>query len=135
MQFKNLTIGTEFDWIDPTSFSNSFFERCVKVSVRTYRSLDGGKIYVVGDVRAKVFHVNPPASAVPRKGFRFRHARVIDTKIKDCTVGQLFQVTRVANGTAYYRPVHVTEAGETFGAASCCPVSEFSKWARPEHGR
>lgn len=131
MQFKNLTIGTEFDWIDPESFSNSFFERCVKTSVRTYRSLDGGKVHLVGNVRARVFHVKPKASVVPTKGYRFRHARVIDTRAKGGAIGQLFQVTRVANGTAYYRPVHVTEVGETMGPPSCCPVSEFPKWARP----
>ena len=57
--FKDLAIGQKFDWIDPTSIRNSFFDRCEKISARQYRGVASGTVYKVGSVNAKVFHVAP----------------------------------------------------------------------------
>ena len=56
--FKELAIGQTFDWIDDANPSrNSFFARCIKVSVRKYVAIDTGKEYAVGSINAVVYHV------------------------------------------------------------------------------
>lgn len=64
----------------------------------------------------------------PTKGMRFYHSRVLDTEKFDGKTPQLFVVTKIARGTAYYRPVYNLGERETFGSPGCCPVEEFSRW-------
>jgi hypothetical protein len=129
MRFSRLPIGFVFDFVDPSSFRNSFFDRCIKLSKRTYKSLDSGTVYTVGNVRAEVFHVNPPPQLTPRAGFRFRHARVLSA---DGMTGQVFEVTRVANETVYYRAVYPNGDTHVLGSPQCCPFDEFPKWVKEE---
>ena len=55
-RFKELSIGKWFDFISPKHGYNSFFERCVKTSKRTYISKAGSR-YQVGSINCKVYHV------------------------------------------------------------------------------
>lgn len=55
----------------------------------------------------------------PVKSLVFRHARVLDEKNQP----MLYIITKVAQGTAYYRPL-------SGGGVDCCPVEEFSKWVK-----
>jgi hypothetical protein len=56
MQFRDLSIGTRFDFIDDANPSwNSFYERCLKISARKYRA--AGVNHTVGSINAKVYHV------------------------------------------------------------------------------
>lgn len=54
--FKDLAVGDTFDFIEPDSHYNSFYERCEKISNRKYRS-ERGHEFEVGTVRCKVYHV------------------------------------------------------------------------------
>lgn len=56
MQFRNLTIGQTFDWINDATLHNSFYKRCTKVGNTTYQDADG-HYHSVGTTRAEVFHV------------------------------------------------------------------------------
>ncbi len=64
------------------------------------------------------------------KGMRFYHSRVLDTQKFDGKSPQLFQVTKVAGGTAYFRAVYDLGTRETLGAAACCPVEQFHRWVK-----
>lgn len=66
----------------------------------------------------------------PIKGMRFYHSRVLDTVKFDGHSPQLYEVTRVAAGTAYYRPVYDMGDREHFGKPDCCPVEQFSRWVK-----
>ena len=67
-------------------------------------------------------------TTVPKKGLRFYHSRVLDTQKWDGHSPQLFEVTRVVRGTAYYRPVYDYGDREGLGAQISCPVEHFSRW-------
>lgn len=66
----------------------------------------------------------------PKKGMRFYHSRVLDTQKFDGKTPQLFVVTKISQGTAYYRPVYDLGSGEFFGSPGCCPVEQFSRWVK-----
>ena len=56
MRFRDLSIGTTFDFIDDANpMHNSFYWRCTKISTRKYRA--AGITHTVGTIDAKVFHV------------------------------------------------------------------------------
>lgn len=56
--FKEIHIGTRFDFISGTSF-DSFFHACMKTGPRSY--VDSiGRSYKVGSVSAKVYHIGRP---------------------------------------------------------------------------
>lgn len=50
------------------------------------------------------------------KGFRFHHSRVIEADGSP----MLYEVTKIARGTVYYRPVDG-------GGSECCPVEDFAR--------
>ncbi len=56
-QFKDLTLGQTFDFVSENRMYNSFYLRCTKVGMFSYRDERGAK-YRVGSVTAAVFHVN-----------------------------------------------------------------------------
>lgn len=57
MRFRDLSIGQSFDWINPAKPGyNSFFLRCVKVSIRCYTDSEGYR-HEVGSLNAAVYHV------------------------------------------------------------------------------
>lgn len=58
----------------------------------------------------------------PVKGFRFYHSRVLG----EDNSPQLYEVSRVARGTVYYRPVYP----ETLGGPDCCATEDFDKWCK-----
>ena len=61
MPFKRLSVGDTFDFInDAAPRSNSFFERCTKISARRYRTASGMRS-VVGTTSVVVYHVEKPA--------------------------------------------------------------------------
>ena len=61
MKFKDLQINDSFDWINDAKVGyNSFFERCYKISKRTYTTESGIK-YQVGSINAEVYHVERPS--------------------------------------------------------------------------
>jgi hypothetical protein len=63
-KFRELSIGDQFDWIDPNHPShNSFYHPCVKTGPRTYKSIKGMQ-YRVGSINAKVYHVNQFAGPI-----------------------------------------------------------------------
>ena len=58
--FRDLDMGESFDFIGPNPALNSFFDRCRKVGLRTYKPVQGsliGKTLTVGRVSCKVYHV------------------------------------------------------------------------------
>lgn len=57
MEFGQLKVGDQFDFIDDGNrMMNSFYRRCIKVSVRNY--VDDALVeHRIGSVRAKVYHV------------------------------------------------------------------------------
>ena len=57
-KFKNLSVGSEFDF-DGGKYP-TFFDRCRKVSSRCYVSLDNDKLgrMQVGTVSVEVYHVS-----------------------------------------------------------------------------
>jgi hypothetical protein len=61
MEFKDLKIGDEFDWIGGEY--PSFFLRCVKVGDRYYRDTHNVD-HKVGSIRAKVFHAETPPKII-----------------------------------------------------------------------
>lgn len=66
----------------------------------------------------------------PVKGLRFNHARVLSTEVFDGKTPQLYEVTRIALGMVYYRPVYAAGLPEQrLGSADCCRVNEFSQYA------
>jgi len=67
-------------------------------------------------------------NATPTKGLRFYHTRVLDSMKFDGKSPQLYQVTRVASGMAYYRPVYDYGEREELGSADCCPIEQFERW-------
>jgi hypothetical protein len=69
-----------------------------------------------------------PKNVTPTKGMRFYHSRVFDTQRFDGKSPQLYQVTRVAAGTAYYRPVYDYGTREELGKPDCCPTEQFGRW-------
>lgn len=66
----------------------------------------------------------------PIKGMRFLHSRVLDTVKFDGKTPQLYEVTRVATGMAYYRPIYYYGDRMGYGAADCCPVNQFGRWCK-----
>lgn len=63
---------------------------------------------------------------VPKYGLRFLHRRVLDEHGRP----QLYEVTRVALGTVYYRPLDVDSEGwSQHGGVECCEVENFDKVA------
>ena len=60
MQFRDLSIGTTFDFIDDAHPTwASFYDKCRKVSARAYVSLKTGTQYKIGSISAKVYHIEP----------------------------------------------------------------------------
>ena len=58
-KFRDLAIGQTFDWVNEGSRFNSFFKRCVKLSKRTYTTVEGEsepRPMRVGSINANVFH-------------------------------------------------------------------------------
>lgn len=56
-QFKDLPVGSSFDFIDDRAVGyNSFFLRCRKLSARKYQD-SSGTVHRVGSVQCNVFHV------------------------------------------------------------------------------
>lgn len=61
-QFRDLTIGASFDFInDARPTFNSFYDRCRKIAARKYASIKTGEIYTVGTINATVYHVEQEA--------------------------------------------------------------------------
>ena len=61
-KFRDIAVGDTFDFISPDSSMNSFYARCVKLSARTYTSIEGEAEplpIMVGSINAKVYHVEP----------------------------------------------------------------------------
>jgi hypothetical protein len=56
MKFRELSIGDEFDFVNPDSFFNSFFMRCAKISPRKYVD-SNGQAHMVGSINARVWNV------------------------------------------------------------------------------
>ena len=61
----------------------------------------------------------------PYKGFRFYHARVLSMEPFDGTSKQLYEVSKIARGTVYYRPVY---SNGQLGKPDCCELENFDKW-------
>ena len=59
-RFRDISIGTRFDWVSEHLTWNSFYDKCVKISARKYRN-DAGRVFVVGSVHARVFNIEEPA--------------------------------------------------------------------------
>ena len=62
IKFRDLLIGDTFDFIDDNNrLMNSFYDRCVKTSSRTYKSIELNPHYdgksQVGSINAIVHHV------------------------------------------------------------------------------
>jgi hypothetical protein len=63
--FRDLKVGDTFDFIDDENrMYNSFYDRCVKLSAMTYKSIEPETrperytgTYQVGSIKAQVFHV------------------------------------------------------------------------------
>lgn len=56
MLFRDLSIGTHFDFIDDAHPTwNSFHARCLKISARKYRA--AGVNHTIGSINARVYHV------------------------------------------------------------------------------
>ncbi len=66
-KFRDLKLGDTFDFISPTPMLNSFYARCVKLSTRTYNTIEGKQQppMRIGSINANVYHVN----SGPRKAF------------------------------------------------------------------
>lgn len=56
-KFSELAIGQSFDFVNDETRFNSFFDRCIKISNRKYRSITTGIEYGIGSVKCKVYHV------------------------------------------------------------------------------
>lgn len=57
--FARLAIGDTFDFINMAQpMMNSFYRRCIKISVRKYQAIHAPRtVYSVGSVSARVYHV------------------------------------------------------------------------------
>ena len=55
MRFRDLPIGATFDFVGPST--NTFFDRCVKISARRYKSTRTLTVFQVGTVLCNVFNV------------------------------------------------------------------------------
>jgi hypothetical protein len=71
----------------------------------------------------------------PKKGDRFLHLRVLDVRLFDGKTPQLYQVTRVARGCVYYRPVYNRLNGEDLGSCEYCLLETFPKIAAMEEAQ
>ena len=64
---------------------------------------------------------------MPTKGTRFRHARWVNWDVDKTPA--LYEVTRIALNTVYYRPVY--DAGivgsERLGSPECCSLAYWPK--------
>jgi len=60
------------------------------------------------------------------KGMRFKHSRVINWEDKSPAI---YQVTKIANGQAYYRPVYDLGivGSERLGKPECCLIADFDR--------
>lgn len=63
--FKDLPLGTEFDFVRPDCHNTTFFDRCVKVSARQYQSLVSLHTFTVGSIYVDVFHVGKVQEKTP----------------------------------------------------------------------
>ena len=57
LKFRDVQINEPFDFIDPCSRYNSFFERCYKTGKRTYREIGSNREHTIGTVNCRVFHI------------------------------------------------------------------------------
>lgn len=57
--FRDLATGDTFDFVNMSKpMMNSFYRRCVKISVRKYQAITEPKtVYCVGSINARVYHV------------------------------------------------------------------------------
>jgi hypothetical protein len=62
MKFRDLQVGSTFDWISPNHSFNSFFLRCKKLSARKYND-STGQDHRVGSINAEVYHVGEDVTA------------------------------------------------------------------------
>ena len=65
IQFRDLNVGDEFDFVSPNPMMNSFYETCTKTGPRTYtwvsqHPVDRGRVFKtrVGSINVKVYHVD-----------------------------------------------------------------------------
>lgn len=64
--------------------------------------------------------------AAPQIGFRFKHSRVVNWD--DMKTPATYQVTRIARGTVYYRPVYDEGLpSERLGTVEQCSLEYFPK--------
>jgi hypothetical protein len=56
MMFKDLAIGTGFDFVSPEPHLNSFYLHCIKISPRRYRD-ERGMVHRIGTVKAAIYNV------------------------------------------------------------------------------
>lgn len=66
-------------------------------------------------------------NTTPIKGMQFLHSRVLDTMKFDGKTPQLYQVTRIAQGCVYYRPVYDYGTRVELGKAEYCLIENFGK--------
>ncbi len=66
----------------------------------------------------------------PQVGMRFYHSRILDAMKFDGKTTQLHQVTRIAQGQVYYRPVYNYGDREALGTGGYCPIDQFGKWCK-----
>lgn len=58
--FSALEIGDTFDFVNMSQpMMNSFYRRCVKISLRRYQVIEEPKtVYRIGSINARVYHVD-----------------------------------------------------------------------------
>ncbi len=63
----------------------------------------------------------------PHKGFQFFHARVLTEDMKS---QQLYEITKIAKGIIYYRPIRLDTDGRgiVIGGADMCEYNDFPRW-------
>ena len=65
----------------------------------------------------------------PSKGMRFLHSRVLDVAKFDGKTPQLYQITKIARGGVYYRPVYdLGFPSERLGSPDFCEVAQFPRY-------
>ena len=78
--------------------------------------------------------LNETGDLSPRIGLRFYHSRVLDTKLFDGKTHQLYQVTKIAYGKVYYRPVYdlgtPSLPSERLGSVEACLLATFPRIAQ-----
>ena len=57
IRFRDVALNEPFDFINPGTLCNSFFDRCFKTGPRTYRSFSTNCEHRIGSINAEVFHV------------------------------------------------------------------------------